>query len=175
MIETDSATREKMPLDGIRLSHELVLFNLRGDGTGNISVDEVLQHIAEAGVNIPFLTIRHAEGDASAAFCVAHGDFERVSGLPVLSPDSGNRFETVPHTGALTLYPHRSRLPLLFRVIDLLDSRRFPIHGIASSLSAVTVITDHRLLDDAAALIDSAFALPDNRTPMLPKYRIAQL
>jgi hypothetical protein len=49
-----------------------------------------------------------------------------------------------------------------------------PMYGLSTSLSAVSFVTDYRLIEKSVEVIQDSFLLPENRSPLKPELRYYQ-
>ena len=66
----------------------------------------------------------------------------------------------------ITVFPRHSALAILGVVLASWGAESIPIYGIATSLSAVSFITDYRIMDKAIEAVQDSLQLPGNRAPI---------
>jgi aspartokinase len=76
--------------------------------------------------------------------------------------------------GVITFYPHRSNLKVLGLALQLLGQNEIKVHGLASSIAALSFVVDFQRLDDAARVFATNLQLPDNASPLHSEFRIRQ-
>ncbi len=76
--------------------------------------------------------------------------------------------------GILTVFPHHSLIKILGVIMVSWGAQSIPIHGIATSLSGISFVTDYHCIDKAVEAIQHSFQLPDNRAPSKPEIRYYQ-
>ena len=69
----------------------------------------------------------------------------------------------IPSVGLVTLFPHRFSLMILGLSLDALERARIPIHGIASSISSITFVTDFERLEEAVKELQEGLLHGDDR------------
>lgn len=73
------------------------------------------------------------------------------------------------HVGIISIFPHHSALKMLALIMVSWGKQSIPIHGIATSLSAISLTTDYHVVDKAVEVIQGLFQLPDNHAPLKPE------
>jgi len=106
--------------------------------------------------------------------CVDAGDINRIKKMVALEPNLRETVEFISSVGALTLFPHRSNLKLMGLALFLFGREQIPMHGIASSISALTFITDFPILDNAVSIFLKYVDLPPNHAPFRPETQVIQ-
>jgi len=106
--------------------------------------------------------------------CVSAEDKIQVKHLIDSEADLRENTELGSAVGLISLFPHQSNLKLLGLSLYAFGKARLPIYGLASSLSALTFVTDYAHLDKAAALLEEYFELPSNQRPFKPNICVRQ-
>ena len=178
----------KIAIGGIKFSEELlhVLYH-RAEGCGP-TFEAVLGSLAKARINIPFLTIDGGHGDEERlVFCAAAGDagmvetlLRQLSLVPQQALSAGGGLSppalVVRHqVGTLTLFPHRRSYVLLGRSIAALAAAGIAVHSYCTSISALAINIDYRLLPRAVEVLHGLVDLPEEHSPFRPDFRIRQL
>jgi hypothetical protein len=73
--------------------------------------------------------------------------------------------------GLISLFPHQFNLKILGLSLFALGVAGLPFYGMASSLSALTLITDYGRLDNAVAALQEHLAAPGENAPLEPDSR----
>jgi len=63
---------------------------------------------------------------------------------------------------------------ILGLIISSWAAQSIPIYGIATSLSAISFVTDYQLIDKAAKVIQDLFQMPEDHAPIKPEIRYLQ-
>lgn len=132
----------------------------------NRTLTVLLNQLTLQKINLPFLCRGTAAGGTAISFCVAPSELSVAAGLVdevIRSPEV--RPEIIQSVGILTLYPHQSSLRVLGLVLSLFGQQGLPVHGLCTSISALAVLTDYRLLDRGAEVLQTVFRLPENHSP----------
>ena len=82
--------------------------------------------------------------------------------------------EKYPSVGLLSVFPHQSSLRILGLSLYALGKASLPVYGLASSLSALTFVTDYCSLDGAVAALVSYLEMPPNQGPVRAEFRVTQ-
>jgi aspartokinase len=163
---------EKVKLGGMKQSLELCQFDLRGPDSPERIVPRVSKLLASQKINIAFLTYSQLNsGFHQLTICPHQYDFTRTSGV-LNAKDTlprGWAIQSREHVGILTVYPHRSPIKILGCVMVSWAAQSIPIYGIATSLSAISFITDYHTIDKGIEVVQSSFQLPDDHAPIKPE------
>jgi hypothetical protein len=166
----DPGCGEKLKIDGIKLSAELVQINLLpGEG---YSAARLFRELAGRRINMPLVTLDAASDRLAGACCIAAEDLARAQ--PVLEAASG-ALQVLERVGSLTVFPHRARFDLFECMLLGFARRGLPVYAIASSLAALTFTTDYGQLDEAAAAVLENAVLPENHAPFRPEFKVRQI
>jgi aspartokinase len=163
---------EKVKLGGMKQSLELCQFDLRGPDSPERIVPRVCKLLASQKINIAFLTYNKRDNESyQLTICLNQCDFTRSSGI--LNTEGtlprGWTMRSREHVGILTVYPHHGPIKIIGRVIVLWATQSIPIYGIATSLSAISFITDYHAIDKGSEVILNSFQLPDEHAPIRPE------
>jgi len=135
----------------------------------------MFRHMAENRINMPFLGMSRTDKGTISFCCLEIEDIAAAKSLLEAEPHLRPHVEWIAPVGTLTIFPHQSSLKLLGVVISSLGKAGFPIYGIGTSLSALTISTDYRRLDRSVAVLASALDLSSNHAPVCPEVRIRQI
>lgn len=173
LTQADAAGRIR--IGGIRLSREMVQLNTSAS-PGDIDKGlRLYRHLAENRINIPFLGIGCSGGKTVRFCCLEVEDIAPVQRLFELEPQQWTHVEWVFSVGTVTIFPHQSDLNLLGAVISVMGKARIPIYAMGTSLSALTISTDFRMIDRLVDVLTALLDLPANHTPFRPGVRIKQI
>jgi len=163
---------EKVKLGGMKQSLELCQFDLKGPDYPERIVPRISKLLASRKINIAFLTYSKLNNEShQLTICLNQCDFTRSSGI--LNTEGtlpkGWEIQSREHVGILTVYPHHAPVKIIGSVMVLFATQSLPIYGIATSLSAVSFITDYRSIDKGSEVIQNSFQLPDDHAPIRPE------
>lgn len=165
---------DRIPIDGVKLSWELAQFNCAEDSETSFWTARLIRFMAENRINISFHCFTRTDRGASGSCCVAAEDFGAAKRILDREPRIKEHLDIIAPVGTLTLFPHRDSLALPGLVIHEFGKTGIPIHGIGTSISALTFSTDYRLLDRAVDVLQSALEIPANHAPFRPGFRVLQ-
>ena len=106
--------------------------------------------------------------------CVESGDISRVKKVIDIEPALKENIEYISPVGALSIFPHHSKLKLLGLSFYILGKQQLPLYGMASSISSLTFITDYSQLDEAVSILLEYMDLPPNHAPFRPEIHVIQ-
>jgi hypothetical protein len=161
---------QKFAIGGLKLSLELIQIQLAPDTP--LPVHEVFARLTGQHINMTLLSLDVLDGRISGAFCISAAD--KIWAEMALLPIAGF-YSMISPVGSLTIFPHQSRMALIGCVLSAMHRVNAPIYAMASSFSALTLITHYHRMDDAVEAILSDVTLPDNHAPFRPEFQVRQL
>lgn len=169
----DACSGKKITIGGIKLSPELVQFNLFSGMAAGLPLTSVLRRIARERVNVTFLCLSCSTDDAKTdiigSFCVSADDFPCVKQMVDAEAGAGHRVEILAPVGTITLFPHHHSFVLLGGVLNALAKAGIPVHAVCTSLSSLAINTEYRLLDRAVEELEKILDLRVNHAPFRPE------
>jgi len=157
---------EKVRISGIKLSSELVLLNLPDPDYSAFSISLLFHILNENRINMPFVAVSSMGTGFSGSCCVSSQDIDRVRNIV----DSDNILKTkvqyIYGVGMVSVFPHQRSMKVLGLSLHAFTKEHLPLLGMASSISALTFITDYIRLDEVAASLAGCLNLPVNYTPL---------
>jgi hypothetical protein len=165
---------KKIRVEGIKLSDELLQVNLRSLSVSKTPASQICQLLTINQINMPFLSMTHMEEGLHLSLCVTSEDSIRVRALLESEPTLTGNLEFIPAVGLLSLFPHQSSLKFLGLSLCAFKKAHVPLYGMASSISALTFITDYAHLDRAVASLEKYLDFPPNFAPYRPEIHIRQ-
>jgi aspartokinase len=168
---------EKLKIGGLKQSLELCQFDLRGSDSSEEIASGVSKLLASQEINMELLTYYPNKNRCHQfTFCISHDKFSTAS--RILDKEGflpmGWEINSRGHVGTITIFPHQSAIKILGIILASWAAQLIPIHGIASSLSALSFVTDYHLIDKATEVIQDLFQLPDDHAPFKPEIRYRQ-
>ena len=164
---------KRIKIGGIKLSPELVQFNLFSRKAANLSLTSVLRRMAQDRVNVTFLCTscsrEDAKDDALCSFCVSVDDFSCVKQIVDAEASADHQVEVIAPVGTITLFPHQHSFAVLGGVLGTLAKAGIPIHAVCTSLSSLAINTEYRFLDKAVEELEKILELPANHAPFRPE------
>jgi hypothetical protein len=165
---------DRNSIDGIKLSNELVRINLRSHAGTGATLSVLCRTMASNRINMPFLSTACLGGDFQVSCCVAIEDGPLAKAVLEADAVLKKGLTFVRSVGLLSIFPHRSSLGILGLSLYALGKARLPLYGVASSLSALTFITDYARLEEAAASLEEVLRVPPGQRPFRPRIRVRQ-
>ena len=159
-----------MPIDGLKLSGALAQFNFLTEKAHVLL--EAFHRLTSRRINMTLVTLDAADGRWRCNCCIAGED---LAAARASLGDLGITATVICPVGSVTLFPHKSRWELLHRLLTVFDLKALPVHGIASSASTLSLVTDYPLLDEAACAVTEVADLPENHTPMRCQIHVRQV
>jgi hypothetical protein len=175
MTATDSNAGGRLRLGGIKLSLELVQINCIDRPGEILRGARLIRRLADSRINILFFFLSSTARGAVSSFGIEADDFNQAQRLLEPEPDLQPYLETIRSVGTLTLFPHQFSLKLLGLVMFEFGRTGLPIYGMGTSISALTISTDYRYLDQAFSALKTVLDLPANHTPFRPEFHIKQI
>jgi aspartokinase len=168
---------EKLKVGGLKQSLEFCQFDLRGPDSSEKTVSKISKLLASQKCNIEFLTYNlKSNRSHQLTFCVSQDKSSRTS--EILRKDgllpAGWHMTCREHVGILTVFPHHSATQILAIIMVSWGGQSIPVFGIATSLSAISFVTDYHIIDKAVEAIQDSLQLPENRAPLKPEIRYYQ-
>ena len=165
----------RIRLGGIKLSPEMVQLNCFDRPGENPRAARLFRLMAENRINLPFLVLSSTTRNTVCSCCLDTEDDHRAQGLLERDPDLSSGVERIAPVGTLTFFPINrvsNCWDWSWRFLGRPDSR---LYGTGTSLSALTVSTDYRGLDQALSALETVVELPPHHTPFHPEFRIRQM
>jgi len=167
----------KLKIGGLKQSLELCQFNLRGLDSSEEIASKVSKLLLSQKINMEFLTYYpHRNSYHQLTFCISQDKFSTIS--EILKKEGslhrGWEINSRGQVGIITIFPHQSAIKILGVIMVSWAAQSIPIYGIATSLSAISFVTDYQLIDKAIDVIQDLFKLPKDHAPLKPEIRYCQ-
>jgi aspartokinase len=166
--------RDKMAINGLKISEALIPMWVRMPMGSHDPVSRVCRMLTELQVNLAYMTTSGIGSPQPAVCCIDPEDQPRVEARLSGDAQLSARVEFGQPVGLLSLFPHQANLKLLGVALTSLADGGVTIHGLASSISALTFIVDYDDLEKAATILQTCMALPQEHQPMRPEFRVRQ-
>jgi len=168
---------EKLKIGGLKQSLELCQFDLRGVHSSKEIASKVSKLFLSQKINMEFLTYyQNKDSYHQLTFCISQDKFSATS--KILQKENflpvGWEIKSSKHVGIITIFPHQSALKILGVIMISWTAHAIPIYGIATSLSALSFVTDYQLIEKAIEVIQTLFHLPEDHAPLKPEIRYIQ-
>ena len=166
---------DKLRVDGIKLSLEMALITF-----GAVSEDRdpnalFLKLMGENRVNLPFLCTTTRGDDAAGSYCILTEDIPRAKHVIAGDDTLMATIEFLPSVGTISVFPHNFSLAFMGLMLRCLAESGAPLYALATSLSALAMVTDFSRLERAADHISGQVILPGNHSPFRPDIRVKSM
>ena len=165
---------DKIKIEGIKLSEELVAVNFRNPSNAEDSISRFCQTLAGNQVNLVFLSKTGIGDDTQISLCAAINDQVRVKEAIAAEPGMASRAEFISPAGLISIFHHQFSLKMLGLVLGIFGRIPLPLYGSASSLSSLTFITDYAQLNRAVEAIREHLEVPSDQIYLRPETRVIQ-
>jgi hypothetical protein len=163
-------TLTKLPIDGLKVSTALAQINLQASSSSMVL--EAFHRLAAQRINMSLVTLDATDGHWAASCCILLENLARtrqeLHGLL-------DKVDFIEPVGTLTVFPHRSRLDLLRKILAIFKETGLPVYGIATATSTLTVITEFERLAQAVAAIQQIADLRANHAPFQTQMQVKQI
>jgi aspartokinase len=153
---------QKLRINGLKLSEELVLLRVEAPADGLAQLSRLL---GNNQINILFMTTAAVSDRIYGYCCIDSDKAHAVEALINQAPQLASAVRMISGVGLLTLFPHQSNLRMMGLALECLGKHRIGIHALASSIATVTFVIDYHRLDDVAEILTNCFELPQSATP----------
>lgn len=165
---------ERIKIEGIKLSNELAAVNFRNLPNVRDHQSRFCHILAGNQVNLIFLSTTCIGENNQLLCCVAVEDQRRVKDLIDSEPGMNSYVEYIHDVGLLSVFPHQFSLKTLGLVLKVFGKTHLPLYGLASSLSALTFITDYVHLSKAVTALQECLDVPPDQISLKPEIRVRQ-
>jgi len=161
---------EKWKIGGLKQSFELCQFELRGSDPSERIISDLTRLLSSEKINVALLTYSSKRNSyRRITFCINQDQFANTLKIlnKVLPLPEDWRLSSREHVGIMSIFPYRSSFIKMLRIIMVSWAKNsLPIYGIATSLSAISFVTDYDVMDKAVQITRDSFRLPDNNAPI---------
>ena len=164
----------KIRIEGIKLSEELVAVNFRDLSTTSDSFLHFCQTLADKQINLVFLSKTGLLGNTQISLCAAINDEIRIREAVAAEPGMVSRAEFISPVGLVSIFHHQFSLKILGLVLSIFGRVPLPLYGSASSLSSLTFVTDYAQLNRAVEAIREHLDVPSDQIYLRPETRVVQ-
>ncbi len=157
---------EQIHIKGLKLSDELALLHLEMSGDILDPLAEVCRLLGDNHINILFMSSATQAHQKHGICCIESDQTSLAQELISKNSNLVTAASVKSGVGLVTLFPHQSSLKMVGVVLEKLSEHVIPIYGLASSIAAITVVTDFHYLDSAAQVLGRSLHLPHDATPV---------
>lgn len=165
---------EKIRIEGIKLSEELCQVSLVNPPHPQRSLSCMCRLFSENRINMPFLAATCGGIGMQTSCCVSIEDRALAQTLLEAEADLKSHVRVLLSVGLLSVFPHQSSIQLLGASLVAFGEAGLPVHGVASSLAPITLVTDFARLEEAVSALEKHMELPPNQRPIRAKVRVMQ-
>jgi aspartokinase len=168
---------DRLKIGGLKISFALCQFELKGMEPPQKILSNISKALSTEKINIEFLTYNSANsGPYHISLCVNQNNFYSTSKIFQRNDLLPLNWEVIPREGIgmVTIFPYDSALAILAVIMVSWGKNSIPIYGVATSLSAVSFLTDFQAIDKAVEVIQASFQLPGNHAPLKPELHYYQ-
>jgi len=166
---------EKLRADGIKLSLEMDLITIRSSSSEFDPNARFMKLMGENRINLPFLYIAARDDTVTGTYCILSEDKSRAKSVIAMDKNLVTQINYLPSVGGISVFPHNFNLAFFGDILRLLGQSGAPLHGMATSISALTMITDFSRLQQTADYLSGHVSLPGNHSPFNPDIRIKSM
>lgn len=166
---------ERIRVGGIKISPELVQYIYTRSTDNGCDLHFALKKLAARNINISYLTLSTTADSIITSFCIESDSLSTVESLLHNNDRISNHLKIIPSVGSLTLFPHRNSISMLGRVLRLFGNHNLSVHGVCTSISALSLITDYSSLEHAITALEEIVELPENHAPFRQEFQIRQI
>ena len=165
---------ERIRIEGIKLSNELVGINFRNLSCAKDYISRFSHILTKNQVNLIFLSFTNI-GDNNQVFCcVGIEDRLLVEELIKSDFDLASHADFISPVGSLSIFTHQFSLKILGLILNVFGKTPLPLHGLASSLSVLTCITDYSHLKNAVTAVQEYLYVPSGQISLEPEIYVKQ-
>jgi len=167
---------DKIPINGLKLSGQLIVLYVDAQiqPPPSARLPRLCRLLAQHQINIAYLTTAGGIDSQPDLCCI---DTEDLPAAIAAIEEDANLQPCVrigESVGLITFYPHHSSLKLIGKALQALSEGGIRIHGLASSISALSVLVDFERLDRAGELLDGCFQMPVHASPYKAEFKVRQ-
>jgi aspartokinase len=166
--------QDKIAINGLKISEALIPMWVRRSPGSHDPVARLCRMLADIQVNLAYMTTSGIGAPQPAMCCIDPEDHAKVEAWLVQDAQLSVLVKFGDPVGLLSLFPHQANLKLLGTALTSLNDSGVTIHGLASSISALTFIVDFVDLEKAATILQSCMALPQGHQPLRPEFKVRQ-
>ena len=189
---TGIQAEEKFSIGGIKFTENIALLSITEPIDKADTAPLFFRFLSENEINI-FMLSRVMDDKAVRTDCtVSEDDLDNIYKLifsnreksgfskkpdflilaKMRKPEIKERLKVLHGLGAISVYPHKSRMKLLGKILFAFGNRKIPVYNMTSSISSFTFLTDCNCLNKAAEALEENFRLPENHAPFEKQFCI---
>jgi len=156
---------ENVKIGGIKLSEKLIQLHLLDQDGYTSSILPLSKILKENKINMPFAsTVCSSEGCLFTC-CISIEDIHCVKELVETTGILEQQVRFAHDVGLISIFPHGSSFKILGLSLYALGNAGIPLLGMSSSVSSLTFVINHAMLNKAVAALMNYLDLPDGYVP----------
>ena len=175
---------DKLNIGGVKFTENIALLSIvepvsrqiPGQISGSISKKETamlfFSLLSENEINISMLSRITDDKTVRTDCSVAENNLHKIYKLSSPFPELKERLKVLHNLGAISIYPHKSRMKLLGKILFAFGKKKIPVYNMTSSISSFTFLTECDCLDKAVEALEDNFMLPENHAPFQQQFCI---
>ena len=165
---------ENISINGLKLSEPLIAVWVDDAGRTVECLSLFCRILAKNEINLAFLTSTIA-GDPQPALCCINPKDQAVAAERIDRTEALRECVRFGDTvGVITFYPHHFSLKMMGMALQVFSQNGIEVHGLASSIAALSFVVDFDHLEKAGRLITETFELPSNVSPPKADFIVRQ-
>lgn len=161
--------------NGIKLSLEMTLITIRASSGASDLNARFLKLMGENRINLPFLCNAARDAITAGTYCMLSEDIPRAERIIAGDKTLALNLEYLPSVGSISVFPHNFSLAFIGGVLRLMGRFGAPLYSLATSISALTMITDFPKLGPTADYLARHVSLPQSHSPFRPEIHIKSM
>jgi hypothetical protein len=153
---------EKVHVEGMNATGALVRVDIVNGSAPGDTLKGFLRSLAQQRINMRLFIGAESHRAVQATCCVVDADGIHVKTIVDSTPDLKGCTEFQETAGLVSIFPHRFNLKTVGLALMALAEAGLPLHGLCSSLSALTFITDQARLQEVLTALQATFDFSDN-------------
>jgi len=145
----------KNRINGIKASRELTQIELWHPPKETFMTANFLRIMSEQRINLTFISFTSGSQIIKSSYCFALEDTPKVENIISHDFSYQSSVNFLSPVGSVSLYPHKFNFEIIGQLITIFGKTGFPLYGMATSLSSVSLITDFHLIPAVVELIKS--------------------
>jgi aspartokinase len=151
-------------LNGSKVLKGVAAFTLLCPSPGEEMPLGLSRTFAEAGINLPYVTMTTDQGACAATLVVETADASRTERL-LTGGELGELFHHNNACVVLSLFPHQSNPSVPAALFRAFEKEGLHMEGVANSPSAISLVMQESFLEPASRILFEAFTFKTYRTP----------
>lgn len=169
-------TEEKLNIGGVKFTENIALLSITEPISGKISKKNTamlfFSLLSENEINISMLSMIRDAKTVRTDCSVAEDNLHKIYKIIAPFPELKERLEVLHNLGTISIYPHKSLMKLLGKILFAFGKKKIPVYNMTSSISSFTFLTECDCLEKAVEALKENFKLPQNHAPFQQQFCI---